>query len=316
MVAADGSCRTCQSPFFQLQNGQCVVVGCLKINGGACAQCNSALGFTLTNGLCSIPNCLYFTNIGCSTCQGGLIAGSWGCKNTTERVCLICKTNEYLGNDGQCKPKNVLCNRYQNGVCVSCCDSYYLDGGNICQQMQFGCVYSNGVCSSCVAPFTLANGACTISGCATYNTQGCTTCDSRLILANKICTLPFCQQISNFLCVSCIQGYQLTNNGCLPIDPNCINANSQNICLKCKDGYQLGRDGVCTTIKVGCNYVDGICTSCRAPFSYVPSTQSCIIDGCLTYFLGGCSQCDSKYTLLYNSCKLPNCLTSSNGKCL
>lgn len=69
-------------------------------------------------------------------------------------------------------------------------------------------------------------------------------------------------------------------------------------------------------MKVGCNYVDGICTSCRAPFTYVPESKSCIIDGCLTYFLGGCSQCENKYTLLYNKCKLPNCLTSMNGKCL
>lgn len=189
-------------------------------------QCNSALGFTLTKGLCSIPNCLYFTNSGCSTCQGGLIAGSWGCKNTTEQVCLICKINEYLGNDGQCKPKNVHCTKYQNGACVKCCDSFFLDASNICQRMQFGCVYSNGVCSSCIAPFTFANGSCTISGCVTYNTQGCATCDSRLTLANNICTLPFCQHMSNFLCVSCIKGYQLTNNGCLPVDPNCLKVNS------------------------------------------------------------------------------------------
>lgn len=83
MVGADGKCKICQSPFFQLQNGQCSIVGCLQANGNACTQCNTQLGFTLTNGICSIPNCLYFTNSGCSNCQGGLLAGSWGCKNAT-----------------------------------------------------------------------------------------------------------------------------------------------------------------------------------------------------------------------------------------
>ena len=29
VVKSDGSCQTCQSPFFQLQNGRCTFVGCL-----------------------------------------------------------------------------------------------------------------------------------------------------------------------------------------------------------------------------------------------------------------------------------------------
>ncbi len=69
-------------------------------------------------------------------------------------------------------------------------------------------------------------------------------------------------------------------------------------------------------MKLGCNYVDGICTSCRSPFNYEPQSQTCVIDGCLSYFVGGCSQCDSSYKLLFNSCKLPNCLISKNGKCI
>lgn len=312
----DGSCQACQSPYFQLKNGQCQIVGCTQLNGAACAQCNTALGFTLNNGVCTIPNCIYFTSAGCSTCQGGLLAGSWGCKNTTEKVCLICKTNEYLGNDGQCRPRDVRCTKYQGGFCVSCCENYYLDNTNICQQQQFGCVYTNGVCSSCISPFTLNNGACVINGCLTYNAKGCATCDSRLTLSNFICTIPFCQQISGYTCVSCIQGYQLTNQACVPVDPNCAVKNSANICLQCATGYQLGNDGICASVKVGCNYIDGVCTSCRAPFTYVPASKTCVIDGCLTYFIGGCSQCDARYTLLYNSCKLPNCLTSNNGKCI
>lgn len=32
--------------------------------------------------------------------------------------------------------------------------------------------------------------------------------------------------------------------------------------------------------------------------------------------MGGCEQCSSGYSLLYNTCKLPNCLLSKAGKCL
>lgn len=31
--------------------------------------------------------------------------------------------------------------------------------------------------------------------------------------------------------------------------------------------------------------------------------------------MGGCQTCYEKYTLVYNYCKLPNCLVSSNGIC-
>ena len=32
--------------------------------------------------------------------------------------------------------------------------------------------------------------------------------------------------------------------------------------------------------------------------------------------MGGCSKCASSYDLLYNTCKLPNCLISKEGRCL
>jgi len=49
---------------------------------------------------------------------------------------------------------------------------------------------------------------------------------------------------------------------------------------------------------------------------YTPESESCQIDGCLTYFIGGCNKCTDGYNLLYNSCKIPNCLVSKLGKCL
>lgn len=67
---------------------------------------------------------------------------------------------------------------------------------------------------------------------------------------------------------------------------------------------------------LGCNYVDGLCTSCKTPFVYNKDSATCFIDGCKQYFFGGCEICQDGYELRYNSCKLPHCLVSSNGKCL
>ena len=223
-----------------------------------------------------------------------------------------------MGADGQCHKKNVHCAQYTNGVCITCYDSYFLDNNNQCQPHLPGCVYQNKVCSSCYSPFTFSNGECLIKGCLKYNKQGCVECDQRLKLFGNTCSLPHCQTIGiNYQCERCLNGYELDQNGhCTKVDPNCLKVNKWNQCLKCKKGFRLDQNGFCSAQKWGCNYVDGRCTSCRAPFVYVPSTESCEIDGCLSYFVGGCKSCDTGYKMLYNTCKLPNCLISKNGKCL
>ena len=317
LYANDGCCTDCRSPFFQLVNGKCQPLGCTQLNGNACSACNSALGFTLVNDHCEIANCLYFSNDGCLLCAPGLVPGPLGCNKPAPPVCLLCKSNEYKGTDNKCHPRDLHCTNYKGGFCTSCCEGFFLDSANTCQPVVPGCVYNQGVCASCSSPFTFTGTTCTIPGCKQYNKNGCTSCDSRLVLQGGVCGLPNCQTVTNFACTQCLGGYALNANGqCIAVDPNCAVRNSINICLKCNDGYQLAKDGKCTSLKLGCNYVDGRCTSCRAPFVYNATLESCSIDGCLTYFVGGCQSCAPSYALLYNSCKLPNCLVSKEGKCV
>ena len=312
-----GDCVDCLSPHYLLYEGNCAVTGCAKYQGSQCVACESSLGFELINGLCQIPKCVYFTNNGCSLCKDGLVAGSWGCRRPNEKVCIICKSDEYKGADGKCYKKSTHCTEYNSGVCVSCCEGYYLSANGKCLQKEYGCIYEKGYCAKCTAPFTLQNNQCVIYGCKQWNQHGCQRCDSRLKLSNGICGLPYCASIEDYRCVSCVSGYDLQSDGeCVREDPNCEVKNSFNKCMKCKEGFQFGKDGLCMSVKFGCNYVDGRCTSCRAPFMYVAETESCVIDGCTSYFLGGCKQCQEGYSLLYNSCKLPNCLISKNGKCI
>lgn len=125
--------------------------------------------------------------------------------------------------------------------------------------------------------------------------------------------------MSGGVCLACVDGYAVGRDGfCYKTVPFCKAYSMDSKCIECSLGYYLDKstsDAVCREQKFGCNYIDGKCVSCRAPFNYVPETQSCEIDGCLTYFLGGCSQCSANYDLRYNSCKLPNCLISHKGHC-
>lgn len=105
-----------------------------------------------------------------------------------------------MGKDGQCYKKDVHCTKYSNGVCVNCCDSFFLNQNNQCKKIQPGCIYKNKQCVECYSPFVFNNGQCVIEGCIEYNRKGCQVCDNRLKLFGDICGLPHCQKIANFKC--------------------------------------------------------------------------------------------------------------------
>ena len=188
-----GECLRCAAPSFELVDGTCRVVGCLNFANGVCNSCDSTLGFQLLNNLCQILNCTYFNRGGCLICANGLVAGPSGCTKPSPPVCLICKSDEYLGADNKCYKRDVHCVQYKSGVCNACYEGFFLDASCRCQPIVPGCLYNKGVCASCSSPFTLVNGICTIPGCVQYNKDGCTSCDSRLNLIANACVLPNCQ---------------------------------------------------------------------------------------------------------------------------
>lgn len=203
----NGACLRCLSPFYELTNNACTVVGCLSSSNGLCTLCDSSYGFSLVAGRCEIENCLYFSRRGCSVCSGNLVAGPWGCRKPTGAVCLVCKSDEYLTSDQQCRKRDLHCTGYLRGVCQGCCEQYFLDPRGSCLPTTPGCIYQAGVCSSCASPFTFANHTCTIEGCRQYSKDGCLACDPRLQLLNRVCGLSNCQTVRNFQCLQCFSGY-------------------------------------------------------------------------------------------------------------
>ena len=148
----------------------------------------------------------------------------------------------------------------------------------------------------------------------------CKVCIAPYILTSQgFCSYPNCNQVSNGKCVSCCDGFAVNHDGfCYQVDPLCKAYDFNGKCIECTLGNYLDNSGnvsICRTELFGCNYVDRKCVSCRAPFAYNSTSQTCQIDGCLTYFLGGCQKCDAGYDLRYNYCKLPNCLVSNKGHC-
>ena len=79
------------------------------------------------NNSCIIPNCSYFNRRGCLICENGLIAGQIGCSKPSLPICLLCKSDEYLGADNKCYKRDMHCSQYKNGACIYCYEGFYLN---------------------------------------------------------------------------------------------------------------------------------------------------------------------------------------------
>ena len=77
---AEGRCKLCYGPHYQLNKGYCAVVGCTHYEGKRCVSCDASVGFKLVGNRCVIEGCTYFGTHGCIVCSNGLVASSNGCR--------------------------------------------------------------------------------------------------------------------------------------------------------------------------------------------------------------------------------------------
>lgn len=128
--------------------------------------------------------------------------------------CTTCKQGFTIIN-GKCVLKDNNCDSYGNdGTCIKCLSTCYLDSNRKCQIKDNGCVYEGGKCKFCNAPFVLnliAN-TCVIKNCLKTNSNGCIECNNPFIIGgDNGCILPNCNNVQNNACVQCKSGYHLKN---------------------------------------------------------------------------------------------------------
>ncbi len=76
------------------------------------------------------------------------------------KQCTACKSEYFLNKFFQCQKKDVNCDEYNNGVCVTCARKFFLYQ-EICFPYSPGCVSYNGKdCVTCKTSYTLRNGEC------------------------------------------------------------------------------------------------------------------------------------------------------------
>jgi len=274
--SVNGWCTSCYSG-YNLNNGRCVLaeaapasgpsdILCAKWSNGACVSCATAAYFR--NGICvaSDPLCRTFdsSNGWCLSCYSGYVLSAG--------KCVVAPDANLQGPTG---PTDLLCSRWNAGVCVSCATAAYFSNG-VCVASDPLCKTfdnTNGWCRSCYVGYVLSGGKCVKAPdaapegpsdllCAKWFNGVCTQCSRWAYPKNGVCVQanPQCKTFDNTngWCTSCYAGYDLTNGDCVaqipvqqagPVGPSGpqLPANfdiycktySRGICQACFFGYKL-----------------------------------------------------------------------------
>jgi hypothetical protein len=346
----NGACYKCADNFHADAQGKCKPnqIGCVYA-GSDCTSCVSP--FTFANGGCNIANCKDYCKAGCANCSDGFFVSQGVCNQKqpgclyNNGSCTSCSA-KFTFSNGQCLIEG--CSQYATDCCSACSQPYNLANG-ICV-IPYCSSTSNGQCSICNDGYNLTNtGNCQryIQNCTNYDGNNCQTCQGGYYLsADK----QQCLQVASGciyrdgLCTDCSDGYAFDTGVCYPVDKNCINQtkdrkcsvcrdtfyidntgickqgdlqcqlfNLDGTCNTCKDSYYINEIGGCSQMLPGCNYTNGKCASCYAPF--VIKNQTCQILGCNKYCNQGCLQCDTTYTLTNFTCEINNATCSQGTAC-
>ncbi len=307
-------CGLCNTNYILTFNSQTSQSSCLQLNctipncvncyqNNVCSACNS--GFYLsTNGQClngTAPN----------TCTAGCLA----CNST---ACSICKFGYNLQN-GACFFNN------GNGTTVANCQSAF-DPIN-CQLCNTGYVVSPSY--QCITAPTFN---CQVANCAICSTSAnsCQTCQIGFYPNGAACTALQCS-INNCLtctdasnCQTCIDGYQISNNTCMPkyypcAIQNCIYCKSPNVCGQCAPGFSVSlqvqqQNGVtvgssCVQITSSVGGVTSV-TNCQTFGPMIPGTSDLTI-GCITCnqnYINVGGYCVANITQVNYQCNIANCV--------
>ena len=289
------------------------------LNGGCepSKQCIQGENFCNTcdqsNKLCSTCDTGFFPdqNGGCSTTENCIISYKGECLQCDEDFYLVGYNKykfclyKYIEGLQNCKTIN-----YDNGLCESCNDGYFLNSVDYkCITTEFCRKSLFGVCNECYLGYFLdkRDDSCKDS----YNVLG------------------YCKiSLDGEICDECNEDYYLSKNEKCVFTNHCSKADKNFMCQKCDDGYFLAEYNVCTNEK-NCKIGDkdfGLCYQCiNNNFYYDEDSKKCFSNQenndfkfCEKVKSNKCTQCLNGYILGPDE-KCSNsyhCLESKNGICI
>ena len=243
--------------------------------------------------------------------------------------CKICKDN-FFGDfcEKKCEENCIKCNK-ENGTCIKCNETYYLNENNNCIKCSDNC--TNNIC--------IENGICI--SCSNYNNYGnfcnltcpihCNKTIEKEYFCNKTngdCNFGCEKNYESSKCDNCINGYYLDkdNISCIKCSENCESIDSEicdkknGYCKQCKNGFWNNTcNNQCININLckdkKCFQENGLCINCIDSY-YKDKDKMCkkCPENC-TYNCNlndGCEKCEINFGKWCNLSCPNNCL---NNKC-
>lgn len=289
-------CTKCLSGHFLNSSFECqkrIQLDCREFseNTDSCVVCKE--GFFKGSDNAGKPKCMPYTQKNCAEfftqgdycykcIEGFYLDGNTGsCKRfdqtgclraaQSKNLCLECKDDYYLNDDGECKLSTVSNCRVKNpysNTCITCEEGSYLNASLICQyHTASNCkAYHNfeNKCKECFSNSYLKDGKCkqyTAINCLKYNpvADSCLTCVNSSYFADsggscKSYSVKNCKQLSRTSnsCLSCVTGTYKHNDQCKEYTvENCYIFNKYTDgCMQCIDGFYLNDDMRCVAYTV------------------------------------------------------------------
>ena len=237
--ANTGICFSCITGYYPQPQGGCKMVSVFcdayNLENGQCLTCR--YGFTPTNGECVDPNCMTQTEEGCLECKSG-----W-------------KTNSMK----YCEYSDPNCLNAAPTRCLDCNPGFFVNLQGNCLLLPPNCVAANiqtEACIQCEQGYEVNGGACVLKAVP--------------IAPPPPTPIPNCAQQNGAICSSCFSEFQLINNQCFPLLPNCLQLvpTSPNFCRVCATGYEV-EAGICKKLQTpstpfcaSYDLITGICKNC------------------------------------------------------
>ncbi|ELP89452.1 protein serine/threonine kinase, putative [Entamoeba invadens IP1] len=298
------ACKRCKNGYV-ISNQKCVEmksIGCLKQRLSKCIQCEIGKYFDDKTCVSCGSKCKECSNNGeCQSC----VKGYYLWKATDINPIPSCRN----------VPQDSMCDKFVDGICITCKAKFYLNDTNDCSPCYFSCK------------------RCTKS--ETWTSGSCYECESEYALVNNSCvsilsSSPHCKQTvpsSKTECAICDQGHYRDETRCVGCIESCKKCFNGKECVECYSPFfsnetskcelssnlfgcaEVGRNG-CKKCEDGYFLENIRCVNCSSLVEHCKECHNATFK---------CFGCENNYVLLSDKCAffsvIDNCISAVNSHC-
>ena len=233
-----GFCKYCEENYYLSSENKCIKTeNCKESIFGNCITCKSG----------------YYYNKLDDKCEKKFGDFTYCKQSLNNKTCDICDKNNYFDEDGICVPSK-YCSKSKDLTCIKCIEGYNLTiENNVCTFTE-NCLKGDkdlGMCMTCNDTFYLDGNdyICKTNlennefkHCTKSEEGKCVSCENEYYLGEdfKCSSSKNCSESLYGTCLECSQNYYLGYDNKCTVYKHCIYSQND-YCLECEDGFYFNR---------------------------------------------------------------------------